>query len=101
MPNYKVSVIIPTFNEEKSIKNLLESLINQTEKVDEIIISDNHSTDSTKKIIESFSIKNHNIRILDRNGKCRGSGRNQAINNSKNDLIALTNWLDWSFNKFV
>ncbi len=89
MSNYKVSVVIPTFNEEKTIKKLLYSLINQTEKIDEIIISDNNSTDSTKKIIESFAIKNHNIRVLDRDGICRGSGRNQAINNSKNDLIAL------------
>ena len=29
----------------------------------EIIISDNNSTDSTKKIIESFAIKNHNWQI--------------------------------------
>ena len=36
----KISITIPILNEQDSIKNLLESLINQTYKADEIIFSD-------------------------------------------------------------
>jgi len=38
----KVSIIIPVYNEEKFIKNCLDSLMKQTEKPDEIIVVDNN-----------------------------------------------------------
>ena len=42
-----VSICIPTYNSEKYIKDCLESVINQSYKNIEIIISDNNSTDNT------------------------------------------------------
>jgi rhamnopyranosyl-N-acetylglucosaminyl-diphospho-decaprenol beta-1,3/1,4-galactofuranosyltransferase len=41
----KLAVIIPTFNSEKTITGTLDSLLNQTVKIDEIVIIDNCSTD--------------------------------------------------------
>ena len=89
MIDHKVTVVIPTYNEEKTIKKLLDSLNDQTKTIDEIIISDNNSVDNTKNIVQKYVDKGFNIRLYERGGKCRGSGRNQGIYNSKNDLIAL------------
>ena len=50
----KVSVIILSFNQAEFIAEAINSVLNQTYKNLEIIISDNGSTDSTKEIIESF-----------------------------------------------
>jgi len=50
-----VSVILPTYNGAKYIKETLESVINQTHKNLEIIIIDDCSTDDTVKIITSFT----------------------------------------------
>lgn len=50
-PNTLVSVIIPTYNEEKHIKKCIEAIKSQTFKHFEIIIVDDGSTDLTKKII--------------------------------------------------
>lgn len=52
-----VSVIIPTKNSELFIENCLESIKNQSYKNIEIIVIDNNSTDSTKKISEKFTDK--------------------------------------------
>ena len=41
----KVSIGLPTFNNEKTIARTIESLINQSYKNFELIISDNASTD--------------------------------------------------------
>lgn len=50
----KISIGLPIFNEEKFIANKLRNLLNQTFTDFEIIISDNASTDSTRKICEGF-----------------------------------------------
>ena len=85
----KISIVVPVYNEEKSINLLLQSLCNQSHKPNEILISDGGSTDSTLSIINKFKFTDIKIKVYNRIGKCRGSGRNEGINNSTNDLIAL------------
>ncbi|MDA1196628.1 MAG: glycosyltransferase [Nanoarchaeota archaeon] len=48
-----LSIIIPTFNEEKYLPKLLGSLKSQTFSDFEIIVADNHSTDTTKAIAKA------------------------------------------------
>jgi glycosyltransferase involved in cell wall biosynthesis len=50
-----ISVCIATFNGEKYLKEQLDSIIDQLDKKDEIIISDDGSSDNTLKIIESYN----------------------------------------------
>ena len=58
MKKKKVSVIIPTLNEEKHIGALLESLKNQTYEGDyEIIVSDGNSEDKTREIAKKYTDK--------------------------------------------
>lgn len=49
-----VTVGVPIFNGEKVIKRRLESIINQTYKNIEVVISDNASTDNTEKLCQEF-----------------------------------------------
>jgi len=49
-----ISVCIATYNGESFIKEQLASILVQLNPFDEIIISDDHSTDKTISIIESF-----------------------------------------------
>jgi glycosyltransferase involved in cell wall biosynthesis len=59
-----ISVIIPARNEEKNIGNCLRSIINQTysERLFEIIVIDDHSTDKTAEVVKSF--RKNNIRLI-------------------------------------
>ena len=50
----KISVIVPTFNEEERIKRLLDSIKKQTYKDYEIIIGDYNSTDRTIQIAKRY-----------------------------------------------
>ncbi len=97
----KVSVCITVFNEEKSISDLLLSLLNQTKKPAEIIIVDAASVDKTVRIIRHWQKKDKRIRLLVQ--QCsRSEGRNIAVELAKNDIIAMTdagciahkNWLE-------
>ena len=64
--NYKdipISVCMASFNGERFIKIQIESIVNQfTTPLDELIIVDDCSTDSTVKIIEDLN--SQKIRLL-------------------------------------
>ena len=51
----KISVCMATYNGEKYIKEQLESILSQIGEHDEVIISDDSSTDNTVEIINSFN----------------------------------------------
>lgn len=50
-----ISVCIPTYNGEKYIREQIESILSQLSLTDEIIISDNYSTDNTLGVIEDIN----------------------------------------------
>lgn len=70
----KISIIIPCYNEEKTIKKVIEKVKQYTKYEIEIIIVNDGSTDSSNKILED--IKEKNIKIL--NHKIN-SGKGKAI----------------------
>lgn len=52
--SHKVSVIVPLYNGEGSIRSTIESLLNQTWQAIEIIIVDDCSTDNSLEVVESY-----------------------------------------------
>ncbi|MFV0313146.1 MAG: glycosyltransferase family 2 protein [Dysgonomonas sp.] len=54
--NIKVSIIIVTFNAEKTLKKAIQSVLNQTYKNIECLIIDGASTDSTVDIIRKYNV---------------------------------------------
>jgi glycosyltransferase involved in cell wall biosynthesis len=59
--NNKITVAIPVYNGRKYILEALQSIVNQTVKVDNIIVCDNKSTDDTKEIVNDFFSKQKDI----------------------------------------
>lgn len=86
-----ISVAIASFNGEKYIRKQIESILNQTRKVDEIVISDDGSTDKTLAIIKDISAHT-NIEIVQiKNNKNHGYCGNfeNAIKNTKGDIVFI------------
>ncbi len=84
-----ISVCIATYNGEKYIKEQLDSILCQLGNDDEVIISDDGSTDQTIEIIESY--KDKRIRLV-RNAEIRSvvSNFENAIKNAQGDYIFLS-----------
>jgi glycosyltransferase involved in cell wall biosynthesis len=83
----KVSLICTIWNEEENIKNLLESIRNQTVQPEEFIIVDGGSIDKTISIIQEYKKKYPAIKLIKTKNCNISEGRNIAIKNSKNEII--------------
>ena len=53
----KISLLIPCYNEEKSIRGSIESWLNQSRPADEIIVVNDSSTDGTLSILKEYEGK--------------------------------------------
>lgn len=53
-PRPRVSIVIPAYNEELTIRQCLVAAIEQTEPAEEIIVVDNRSTDGTRGVVEAM-----------------------------------------------
>jgi len=81
-----ISFYVPAYNAERTIKDSITSIQNQSILPDEIILIDDCSIDKTVKIVKSeFS----NVKIIvNRQNMGLGYSRNLGIKESKNDIIA-------------
>lgn len=83
------SVCIATYNGEKFIEEQIRSILLQLDSHDEIVISDDHSTDKTIQIIKS--INDDRIKIIyNKNNKGYTNNFENAISKASGDFIYLS-----------
>ena len=90
MINPKVSIIIPTYNEEENIRECLESLLDEfVVKNAEIVVADGGSKDRTKKIVQDFKREHPDlaIRLIDNPFKHQSFGLNAGIKAARGKII--------------
>lgn len=86
----KLSIIIPVFNEEKTISQVLEKVLEFNLQEKEVIVVNDGSTDSTKKILDdSFSNKKDLIIISKDKNRGKGFAVREGINASTGDIILI------------
>lgn len=103
MKTLNLSIIIPTYNEEKYLGNLLKDIHSQVKvKPLEIIVADANSTDRTKGIAKQFGAK-----VI--KGGLPGIGRNNGAKESKGGILLFLDadtrlpkdFLDKSYGEFL
>lgn len=94
----KISVLIIAHNEESHIVKCINSILNQTQKPDEIIVLVHRSTDKTLEIAQSFPVT-----VIPFNGELGiVNARLEGLNNVSGDMIlcidgdsvAQKNWVE-------
>lgn len=102
-----ITVVISTCNRGSNIVDTIRSILNNDYPNYELRIIDQSDNDLTKDALLQFA-DNNNIIYMKSNTKGCSTGRNIAISNSKNELIAITdddcevpnNWLQEMVNAF-
>ena len=94
----KLSVIIPTYNEEKVVGECISSLDKQTYSDFETIMVDDGSTDGTLDILKALRGKIDNLKILKQKHKGPGAARNLGAKEARGDILVFVD-ADMTFDK--
>ncbi|MDA8271865.1 MAG: glycosyltransferase family A protein [Actinomycetota bacterium] len=81
-----LSVVVPTFNSQATIKAALESVYSQTIKPDEVLVIDDESSDNTCAIVTSNFPE---VRLMKKQNGGPSSARNLGIRNARFEWIAF------------
>lgn len=85
--NKKISVIVAVYNTEKYLDRCIESLLNQTYKNIELVIVEDCSTDSSRKLLKKYK-ENKNIKVFyNRENRGLSYSRNYGLKKSTGDFI--------------
>lgn len=85
-----VSVVLPTYNSEKTISSTLQSIKNQSYSNFEIIVIDDASSDRTLEIVEELRSAFYSLIIISKDtNKGVADSRNVGIANSTGEYIAF------------
>lgn len=82
-----VSIIMPVYNAEKFVRQAIQSVVNQPYPHWELLIVNDGSTDSSKKILQSFS--DNRIRYFEQAKKGVGAARNVGLQHMKGDYFCF------------
>jgi glycosyltransferase involved in cell wall biosynthesis len=85
----KVSVVVTVLNELNDIDLLLDSLLKQTRKPDEIVVVDGGSKDGTFEKLKAYESKKKTIKAIYEKGSM-AHGRNVAVKAASNSVVAQT-----------
>ena len=91
---YKVSIIIPIFNAEKHLKNVINSVLNQTYKNIELILVNDGSTDGSLAICDSF-LYDKRVKVITQENSGVSVARNKGIENAIGDWIMFVDSDDY------
>lgn len=95
-----VSVCLASYNGEKYLKQQLDSILQQVRDGDEIIVSDDGSTDGTLKLLKDYQKKYDNIRVVKGPKDGFSSNFGNAILHANHDIIVFSDQDDiWCNNK--
>lgn len=96
-----VSIITPCYNGGKYISETIESVMAQSYKNWEMLIVDDGSKDNSADIVNSYSVKDQRIKLIQQENRGSAAARNNGIRQASGQYIALLDADDLWMPKFL
>ena len=91
----KVSVIVPVYNCENYLSEMLDSILNQSMKEIEVICVDDGSTDGSAQILKEYADKDARVTVLTQENAGAGIARNAGIKIAQGKYLSILDSDDW------
>ena len=90
--NFKICFVLPTYNEEENIENIIQQILkeekNQSKHTFSILVVDDNSTDETQTIVQRYISLNSKIHLVTGQKKGLGDAYKRGFKFALNDLKA-------------
>lgn len=90
-----ISIIIPVFNTEKYLKECIESVLQQSYHMIEVLLVDDGSTDNSLQVCQFYAEKDSRIKIFRKSNGGLSSARNLGIDNANGAYFAFVDSDDY------
>ncbi len=95
MKNDLISVIVPVYKVEKYLDKCVQSIVNQTYKNLEIILTDDSSPDNCPAMCDAWARKDERVRAFHIENRGVANSRNFALSRATGDYIAFADGDDF------
>ncbi|WP_434283134.1 glycosyltransferase family 2 protein [Clostridium botulinum] len=96
---FKISVIIVTYNRKKYLVRSLESILSQSFSNFELILVNNGSTDGTGELCRKYTEKDSRIKVINiKENKGASRGRNMGVDAASSEYITIVDDDDYCQN---
>ena len=90
--NFKICFVLPTYNEEENIENIIQQILkeekNQSKHTFSILVVDDNSTDETQTIVQRYISLNSKVHLVTGQKKGLGDAYKRGFKYALNDLQA-------------
>ena len=86
---YSLSVLVPAFNEQKTIENTIKAIFLSGYDLAEVIVLNDGSTDKTREIVEGLMGKYEKLKLLNKKNSGKADSLNQGIRMAIGELVAV------------
>ena len=90
-----ISVIVPAYQAEQTIRRCIESILKQTYEYIEIIIINDGSTDKTGSVCRQLAIQDKRIQYIEQSNRGTAVARNTGLEHSRGSWIGWVDADDW------
>lgn len=95
--NPLISIIVPIYNSEKTLKKCLNSIINQTYVDWELLLINDGSKDNSGNICDEYAIIDRRIKVFYKENGGVSSARNLGLDNACGDWVTFCDSDDFVF----
>ncbi len=90
--NFKICFVLPTYNEEENIENIIQQILieekNQSKHTFSILVVDDNSSDETQTIVQRYTSLNSKVHLVTGQKKGLGDAYKRGFKYALNDLQA-------------
>lgn len=91
----KVSIIMPVYNADSSLRHTLDSVIVQTMSDFELLVVDDGSTDGTNKLCEQYALHDSRIKVFHKQNEGVAMARQMGMDKAQGEYCIHADADDW------
>ena len=96
-----VSIVVPAFNVGRYLPRCLDSLLSQTHRPLEIIVTDDGSSDDTAAVMHRYAHEHPEVHTVSQEHRGLGPARNAALSVARGEFVSMVDADDWVEPDFI